>query len=128
MPVLEIVGCWLAQYLSRPREGGVHVATSRPAALLASTLRKGDVLLVEGTSRFSVTIKYLTQSTWSHAAVFIGDAMGPPKAGEKARILVEADVYEGVVGICSSHNTVRFAYYWRLINWNGSMEPINTSI
>ncbi len=95
MPILEIVGRWLAQYLSRPRKGGVHVATSRPA-LLASTLRKGDVLLVEGTSRFSVAIKYLTQSTWSHAAFFISDAMGPPKAGEEARVLVEADVNEGV--------------------------------
>ena len=95
MPLLELAGRWLAQYLSQRREGGVQVATSRPE-LLASTLRKGDVLLVEGTSRFSVAVKYLTQSTWSHAAIFIGDAMGPPKAGEEARVLVEADVNGGV--------------------------------
>ena len=42
-------------------------------------LQPGDVLLVEGNSRVSVAIKYLTQSTWSHAALYIGDALGPPR-------------------------------------------------
>jgi hypothetical protein len=44
----------------------------------------------------SVVIRHLTQSTWSHAALFIGDALGPPQAGEEARVLLEADVSEGV--------------------------------
>ena len=43
---------------------------------LAATLRPGDVLLVEGNTRLSVAIKYLTQSTWSHAALFVGAAVG----------------------------------------------------
>jgi hypothetical protein len=33
----------------------------------------GDVLLVEGNRRVSTTTKYLTQSTWSHAALYVGD-------------------------------------------------------
>lgn len=92
---LELVGGWLARYLARPREGGVTVATSKPE-LLASILRKGDVLLVEGTSRFAGVIKYLTQSTWSHSALYIGNALDPPTAGKTARVLVEADVNEGI--------------------------------
>lgn len=32
-------------------------------------------MLVEGEQRISVVIKYLTQSTWSHVAVYIGDEM-----------------------------------------------------
>jgi hypothetical protein len=92
---LETIGHWLARYLTKPREGGVHLADGRPE-VLAPALRKGDVLLIEGTSRVSVAIKYLSQSTWSHAALFIGDALGPPQAGEEARVLLEADVSEGV--------------------------------
>ncbi len=53
--------------------------------MIAATLRKGDVLLVEGTSRFSSAIKYLTQSTWSHAALYIGDHLGPPAEAGSAR-------------------------------------------
>jgi hypothetical protein len=93
--LLEVIGRRLARHLSTPRKGGVHVATSRPE-ILSSALRKGDVLLIEGTSRVSDVIKHLTQSTWSHASLFIGDALGPPRAGEEARVLLEADINEGV--------------------------------
>ncbi len=93
--LLETIGQWLARYLTMPREGGVHLAAGRPE-ILGPALRKGDVLLIEGTSRVSVAIKYLSQSTWSHAALFIGDALGPPQAGEEARVLLEADVSKGV--------------------------------
>ena len=39
------------------------------------TLQPGDVLLVEGNQKVSSGIKYLTQSTWSHAALYVGDAL-----------------------------------------------------
>lgn len=94
-PLLQLIGRKLAHHLTKPLEGGVHVATIRPA-MLAATLRKGDVLLIEGTSRVSAVIKYLSQSAWSHATLFIGDALGPPQAGEEAKVLLEADVMEGV--------------------------------
>jgi hypothetical protein len=47
---------------------------------------------VEGESRFSVGIQYLTQSTWSHAALYVGATLGDPQA----RCVIEADVIEGV--------------------------------
>lgn len=52
---------------------------------LINTLRPGDILLVEGNQRFSLFIKYLTQSNWSHVAMYIGNGR-----------LVEADLVEGV--------------------------------
>jgi hypothetical protein len=42
---------------------------------LRRTLRKGDVLLVEGDQRISAVIRYLTQSSWSHAALYVGDEL-----------------------------------------------------
>ena len=44
-------------------------------ALLRQTLRPGDVVLVEGSQRISEVIKYLTQSSWSHVALYVGDAL-----------------------------------------------------
>jgi hypothetical protein len=42
---------------------------------LKKHIRKGDVLLVEGDSRVSTAIKYLSQSSWSHSALYIGDEL-----------------------------------------------------
>ena len=42
-------------------------------AELKRQIRKGDVLLVEGNQRVSEVIKYLTQSSWSHSALYVGD-------------------------------------------------------
>jgi hypothetical protein len=63
---------------------------------LRATLEPGDVLLVEGNTRVSTAIKYLTQSTWSHAMFYIGDALGPHAADEEPRVLVEADMLYGI--------------------------------
>ena len=95
MRVMHKVGMRLAHFLAKPRPSRTHVPTS-PREVIAATLRKGDVLLVDGTSRFSSAIKYLTQSTWSHAALYIGDHLGAPKDGEEARVLCDVDVEAGV--------------------------------
>jgi hypothetical protein len=42
-------------------------------AELKRQIRKGDVILVEGNERISEVVKYLTQSSWSHAALYVGD-------------------------------------------------------
>src|SRR5438552_2941557 len=42
-------------------------------AALKRHIRKGDVVLIEGNERISEVIKYLTQSSWSHAALYVGD-------------------------------------------------------
>ena len=54
---------------------------------LKKHIRKGDVLLVEGDSRVATVIKYLSQGSWSHSALYIGDELirrGGP-AGEQAQ-------------------------------------------
>lgn len=42
---------------------------------LKKALRKGDVVLVEGDQRISQVIRYLTQSSWSHSALYVGDEL-----------------------------------------------------
>ena len=95
MSLLSFVGRRMARFLSKPRVNQSHLPTSS-RDLIAATLRKGDVLLVEGTSRFSSAIKYLSQSTWSHAALYIGDHLGPPADGAEPNVLVDVDINEGV--------------------------------
>jgi len=92
---LRLIGRALARYLSAPRDQEAHPATS-PLGLLEACLQPGDVLLVEGTSRFSTAIKYLTQSTWSHAALYTGEAIRTPAAAAPSTALIEADINEGV--------------------------------
>lgn len=95
MSPLRFFGGVMARHLAKPRPGQSSLATS-PAELLWAALQPGDVLLVEGTSRFSSAIKYLTQSTWSHTSLFIGDRVDSFERGEEARVLVDADIVEGV--------------------------------
>lgn len=92
---LTWLGRWLADYLSQERPRGELVSLADPA-VLAAALRPCDVLLVEGNTRFSVAIKYLTQSTWSHAALYVGSALGRSPDGGENRVFIEADVREGV--------------------------------
>jgi hypothetical protein len=70
-------------------------------------IRKGDVVLVEGDTRIAVVIKYLTQSSWSHASLYIGDELvrrpGPMRDraiaefGDHAQQLLVEALPEGVV-------------------------------
>lgn len=88
-------GDGLCRYLSQPHHEH-SVAPATDPDLLMACLRPGDVLLVEGQSRFSAAIKYLTQSTWSHAALFVGTAGRPVDAEGRPRSFLEADLREGV--------------------------------
>lgn len=89
------IGKALARYLSRPVKGYKPLAVTETDAL-RQTLRPGDVLLVEGNTRISTAIKYLTQSTWSHAAIYVGVLPGIADDGPDPKVLVEADLVEGV--------------------------------
>ena len=103
--ILAWLGSRLAKYLTQVRPEGTHLATSPPEKL-AGALEPGDVLLIEGNTRISVAIKYLTQSTWSHAALYIGDALAhAPDAptDEAALVLIEADMRAGVRAVPLSH-------------------------
>ena len=100
--LLAWFGRKLAKYLSTPLPGDARAATSPPEKL-AGALEPGDVLLIEGHTRVSAAIKYLTQSTWSHSALYIGDALGTPPPGEEPKVLVEADLRAGVHAVPLSH-------------------------
>ncbi len=95
MNILHGTGQRLARHLSEPRAENAEVSTSPPAKLSAS-LKAGDVLLIAGNSRFSTAIKYLTQSSWSHATLYVGDTLGPANEEGEAQVLIEADINEGI--------------------------------
>jgi len=89
------LGARLSAYLSRTTHVHGTAAPTDPAKLMAC-LKPGDVLLVEGQTRVSVAIKYLTQSTWSHAALYAGDRTGLYDSTGLPRSFLEADIREGV--------------------------------
>jgi len=100
--VTEIAGRRLARFLTRPVRQSIQIATATQEQL-AAALRPADVLLVEGNTRISTAIKYLTQSTWSHAALFVGDALPRGDPWQLPRVLVEADLEEGVRAVPLAH-------------------------
>lgn len=79
----------LARYLVKTSPGYQPLSVVDPE-ILKSAIQPGDILLVEGNQRISIAIKYLTQSTWSHAALYTG------VPGEE---LIEADLLHGVVAV-----------------------------
>jgi Permuted papain-like amidase enzyme, YaeF/YiiX, C92 family len=90
---------WLGASLARYLSAEVHQHGSAPptqSARLLATLQPGDVLLVEGHSRLSTAIKYLTQSTWSHAALYVGAQALASRQVAADHCFVEADITEGV--------------------------------
>jgi hypothetical protein len=93
--VLDFVGRRIAERLEAPVTGYEPFSSSDPRTL-ARTLQPADVLLVEGHQKLATAIKYLTQSTWSHAALYAGDLIG--KAGEEG-LLIEANLGQGVVAV-----------------------------
>ncbi|MCH1568966.1 MAG: lipo-like protein [Alphaproteobacteria bacterium] len=95
-PVLRFFGRLIIKYLEKP------ILNYRsyqfiPLAELEACLQPGDVLLVEGNQRISSAIKYLTQSTWSHAAYFVGREAGLRDKHGHPAALVEADLTDGVI-------------------------------
>lgn len=88
--VPQRLGLWLARFLSQPRSHYERFSVLSQAQL-DDALRPGDLLLVEGNSRISTAIKYLTQSTWSHVCMFAGNG------ADGKGFVIEADLAEGVI-------------------------------
>jgi hypothetical protein len=114
-----MLGRALGRYLSQPLTHYRPLNTSLPGAL-AATLRPGDVLLVEGNTRVSTAIRYLTQSTWSHAALYVGDVLGSAEPDGEPHTLIEADMVAGVCGIPLSKYG---AFHTRICRPVGITEP-----
>jgi hypothetical protein len=103
--VIDVAG----RVLTKPR---AQYALLHPndVGKLRRAVRAGDVVLVDGEQRISAVIKYLTQSSWSHAALYVGDALlrrFPARREalidqygvEAEHMVVEALMDEGVVAL-----------------------------
>jgi hypothetical protein len=94
--ILDAVGRRIAAILETRSPGYEPFTPSDPGALNAA-LRPGDILLVEGDTRLSAVIKYLTMSTWSHAAMYVGPIPGVAEPDGEPHVLVEAYLGDGVI-------------------------------
>lgn len=124
-PVLRLATRLLTKTLGTYRR-----RTPNDLANLRRSIKKGDVVLVEGDQRVSEVIKYLTQSSWSHCAIYVGDEIWKQQPGmrreladrfgvEAQHLMVEALVEEGVIAaplskyldlnlrVCRPHNLRR---------------------
>ena len=92
--LLRAMGSFLSRYLNR-QTLGAYPHPAADLALMSQILKPADVVLVEGKRRISTAIKYLTQSSWSHAAIYVGKRGGVDAEG-RVRAFVEADMEHGV--------------------------------
>jgi hypothetical protein len=97
MRLLDWIGERVAHQLSKPTSGYEPYAAARPE-LVAMTIRPADVLLVEGArSKINSAIRYLTQSTWSHAALYVGLGARLGERDGEPLVLIEAELGKGVI-------------------------------
>ncbi len=108
--VLDRVGRHIADYLQKPASGYEPFTPPEPEALRA-TIKPGDILLIEGRTHIAGVIKYLTQSTWSHAALYIGPIDGQTSTNGEPCDLVESNLDAGIVSVPLS---TYFAYHTRI--------------
>src|SRR5437870_4448769 len=95
-----------ARVLTKPR-GRYTLLLPNDFESLLRVLKPGDVILVDGDQRVSEVIKYLTQSTWSHSVLYVGDGIirrfpGQREAltathGRDANHMIVEALMEGVV-------------------------------
>lgn len=96
----------LTNFLNQ-RIGGYERLYANDSDLMKRHIRTGDVVLVEGDQRISAIIKHLTGSSWSHAALYIGDELvrrggamrelALENFGDEAEHLIVEALMEGVV-------------------------------
>src|ERR1700741_1293234 len=108
--MLDTIGKLIAGYLQTELPGYEPFTPSDPD-YLRNIIAPGDVLLVEGNNRVSGIIKYLTQSTWSHAALYVGPVDGACEPDGEPHVLIEANIGEGVT---SAPLSKYFSYHTRL--------------
>jgi hypothetical protein len=101
---LDKIGRWLAGRL-RAETSGYEPYTPSDPDILRTVLRPGDVLLIEGHQYISKIIEYLTMSTWSHSALYVGDIPGANEPDGEPHVLVEVNLGEGCVSVPLSRYT-----------------------
>ncbi|MFZ1727490.1 MAG: lipo-like protein [Albidovulum sp.] len=115
---LDKIGHHLARKLTKATSG-YRPYTPSDFHTLCQTLVPGDILLVEGDTRISSAIKFLTQSTWSHSAFYVGDALPSPKDGTERPRLVEVMVGEGCIASPLSSYATYNTRICRAVNLTG---------
>ena len=100
--IFDRIGRVVAKGLNMEKSGYVPFTPS-DLKTMREILKPGDVLLVEGNRQVSSVIKYMTQSTWSHAAMYVGDAISVPvdHCDDPADrpCLVEVNLGEGCIAV-----------------------------
>lgn len=91
----ERISAAILRFLSKPTVRYAPFFAPEPDVLKA-LLRPGDVILIEGNTRLSAIIKFLTQSTWSHAALYVGERPGDKASNGEPNVLLEAEAEIGV--------------------------------
>src|SRR5262249_24403564 len=83
----QVLAEWFVRQISRPRHEYRRFVFNNEERV-KSRIRPGDVVLVDGDLRVSQVIKYLTMSSWSHSALYIGSALlrDPARRAEVRRI------------------------------------------
>lgn len=99
----------IAGFLNKEKKGYPHGIPMTDFERLCEELRQGDVILVEGRSRVSEVIKTITNSPWTHAALYIGrldeikdgtlqNSVAEHYSGDPhERLIVEALLGEGTI-------------------------------
>ncbi|MGV6858418.1 MAG: YiiX/YebB-like N1pC/P60 family cysteine hydrolase, partial [bacterium] len=96
--VSALPGRLLARFILREIKGYRYFSVVDQSTL-ARCIQPCDVLLVEGNQWVSSAIKYLTQSTWSHSALYVGNIISPEETPGDPKVLIEADIEKGVIGV-----------------------------
>jgi hypothetical protein len=90
------IGARILRYLETPTRRYAPFFAP-PIDVLRRSLQPGDILLIEGNTRLSAVIKFLTQSTWSHATLFVGDGAKLNESGGEHTVLLEANAEHGIL-------------------------------
>lgn len=100
MTALDATLDWVSARIRRrvvcapdPTRDCIHTDVDR----LRRVLLPGDVVLVDGCDKISAAIRYLTQSSWSHAALFVGAVPGTETSHGEPHELIESNLGEGCV-------------------------------
>jgi Permuted papain-like amidase enzyme, YaeF/YiiX, C92 family len=94
----DYLSALILRFLAQPSARYAPFFAPDPA-VIRSTLQPGDIVLVEGNSRLSAIIKFLTQSTWSHAALYVGERPGDVAPNGEPNVLLEAEADTGVTTV-----------------------------
>jgi len=94
----QAISARILRFLAKPTARYAPFFAPDPAVIRAA-LQPGDVVLIEGNTRLSAIIKFLTQSTWSHAALYVGPRPGDTAPDGEPNVLLEAEAADGVTTV-----------------------------